>query len=127
MDQELGASSSTSTKWDPSSSSSSAVCALFGGRSLTAHLCELLAGGGQVRPPVDEGPGRPGGREGGEQDPSAGGQLRQRQRHTTRPRTGHRDRPPGPIHAPGPRAARTRHRPNFQDSEHFLISGHLMG
>ena len=74
VDQE--GTSSTSTKWDPSSSAASSACALFGGRSLTAHLGELLAGGGQVRPPVDEGPGRPGGRrEGGregEQDPSAG-------------------------------------------------------
>ena len=56
------------------------LCALFGGRSLTAHLGELLAGGShQVRPPVDARV---------QEDPSAGSSTAPR--HTTRPRTGHR-------------------------------------
>ena len=49
----------------------------------------------------------------GEQDPSAG----KRQRHTTRPRTGHPQKTDQAQAAPGPEpAARTRHRPRFQDS-----------
>ena len=109
VDQE--GTSSTSTKWDPSSSAASSACALFGGRSLTAHLGELLAGGGQVRPPVDEGPGRPGGRrEGGR-----GSRILARAAAAHHAAAHRSSRPSRPIHAPGP-AARTGHRPKFQDS-----------
>ena len=82
------------------------LCALFGGRSLTAHLGELLAGGShQVRPPVDARV---------QEDPSAGSSTAPR--HTTRPRTGHRDRA-GPARMEA--AARDRQRPHFQDLTSF--------
>ena len=85
------------------------LCALFGGRSLTAHLGELLAGGShQVRPPVDARV---------QEDPSAGSSTAPR--HTTRPRTGHRgvgDRP-GPAMMEA--AARDRQRPHFRDLTSF--------
>ena len=106
VDQE--GTSSTSTKWDPSSSAASSACALFGGRSLTAHLGELLAGGShQVRPPVDARV---------QEDPSAGSSTAPR--HTTRPRTGHRgeDRA-GPAMMEA--AARDRQRPHFPDLTSF--------
>ena len=95
------------------------LCALFGGRSLTAHLGELLAGGGQVRPPVDEGPGRPGGRrEGGR-----GSRILARAAAAHHAAAHRSSRPSRPIHVPGP-AARTSHCPNFK-IQYFLISGHL--
>ena len=84
------------------------LCALFGGRSLTAHLGELLAGGShQVRPPVDARV---------QEDPSAGSSTAPR--HTTRPRTGHRggDRA-GPARMEA--AARDRQRPHFRDLTSF--------
>ena len=96
------------------------LCALFGGRSLTAHLGELLAGGShQVRPPVDARV---------QEDPSAGSSTAPR--HTTRPRTGHRrDRPrPAPAQEPpGLLATWTPppppcHRPHFQDPSIFPFS-----
>ena len=103
------------------------LCALFGGRSLTAHLGELLAGGGQVRPPVDEGPGRPGGgrregwrgsrilaRAGGSGTPR--GRAPVILRRPTRPKL-HLDQ------SPPPELATAR----VSKIQHFLIFGHVPG